>query len=84
MINGTSTELAKEFFSTKIFKVGNEIWPEMQDIIAREAVPFLQQYHLAAEKSRLDGRSEATWPSTYHQDLQKKYRSYIHCLYMYM
>lgn len=70
MVYCSSTEFPIELFSTKIFQICDEEWPEMKDIVAGEPVSLLHDNCPCPQQSCFYGNTETTYPPSYDNYLQ--------------
>ena len=60
MIQGPSTEFAKQLLYAQVAKVVYEVGPEMQDIIACEARSFFCDYNVCAAECGFYSTTQST------------------------
>ena len=72
MVDRSGAELAEELLRAKRLQVGDEVRPEVEDVVAREAVPLLDDDGSAAEEGHLDGHPQSARARSDNQHLPSR------------
>lgn len=71
VVNSASAEFSEELLGAERLEIVDEVRPEMEDVIAREALPLLHNHRLAAHQRHFDGGTQTARPATNNQHLYK-------------
>lgn len=69
MIDSTGAELPIKLLGPEAPEVLDGERPEVEHVVPGESISLLQQHHFGAQKPKLDGCPQTTWPSTNDQTL---------------
>ena len=69
VVDGAGAELAEELLGAERLQVVDHHRPQVEHVVAAEAVALLEHDHPRAEQLRLDGRSQAARAAADHQHL---------------
>lgn len=72
VVYGPGAEFAVKLFGPEASQVMNGVGPQVQHVVPREGVSFLDHYYFGTHQSKLNGRPQATGASSNDEALNKK------------